>query len=63
MLLSAIGNYLADSWAPEAGCLECWDNTLEFANLVEVPKVLIAIVIERPTPFMDEFWQKMEAFV
>jgi hypothetical protein len=63
LLLSTLGNYLADSWAPETGCLECWDNTLEFTKLVEVPKVLIAIFIEKPTPFMDEFWQKVEALV
>ena len=63
LLLATLGNYLADSWAPATGCLECWDNNLEFAKLVEVPRVLMAIFIEKPTPFMDEFWEKVEGLV
>ena len=61
LLLATLGNYLADSFTPETGCLECWDNTVKFDELVEVPKVLVAIFIEQPTPFMEEFWSKLNA--
>lgn len=63
LLLATLGNYLADSYQPSTGCLECWDNVLELANLVEVPRIVMAIFIEKPTPFMDEFWSKVESLV
>ena len=61
MLLNNLGNYLAHSYDLENGCLECWENKLEFKNLVETPKVVLAIFIEKPTPFMAEFWDKIAA--
>eukprot|EP00091_Calanus_sinicus_P007164 TRINITY_DN18082_c0_g1_i1.p1 TRINITY_DN18082_c0_g1~~TRINITY_DN18082_c0_g1_i1.p1 ORF type:complete len:198 (+),score=29.77 TRINITY_DN18082_c0_g1_i1:43-636(+) len=63
LFLSTLGNYLADSWNSEDGCLECWDGRLELQNLVETPKVVMAIFIEKPTPFMKEFWQKIDDLV
>ena len=60
ILLNNYGNYLAHSYDLENGCLECWENKLETENMVEMPKVVLAIFIERATPFMAEFWQKIE---
>jgi len=60
LFLSTLGNYIAESWNLEDGCLECWDDRLELENLVETPKVLMAIYVEKPTPFMEEFWQKID---
>ena len=61
LLLNNLGNYLAHSWDLDDGCLACWENNLELKNLVEEPKVLMAIFIEKPTPFMEEFWSKIES--
>lgn len=63
LLLANLGNYLAESWAPEPGCLECWEDALQFGDLVEVPRVVMAVFVEKPTPFMEEFWVKLEALV
>jgi len=63
LFLSTLGNYIADSWNLEDGCLECWDSRLEMENLVEIPKVVMAIYIEKPTPFMEEFWRKIDNLV
>ena len=60
LLLNTFANYLAHSYDQENGCLECWENRLETKNLVELPKVVLAIFIEKPTPFMTEFWQKID---
>ena len=49
LFLSNLGNYLADSWNSGDGCLECWDDRLEFQNLVETPKLVMAFFIEKPT--------------
>merc|ERR1719347_2381893 len=59
LFLSTLGNYLAHSWNSEDGCLECWEDSLEFVELLEVPKVVLGIFIEKPTPFMEEFWEKL----
>ncbi|KAK7792169.1 hypothetical protein R5R35_005128 [Gryllus longicercus] len=61
LVLNSLGNYLANSWNPEDGCLSCWDNSigLEDKPKTAYPKVLIAIFIEQPTPFLEEFFQKV----
>ena len=59
LLLNSYGNYLAQAWNQEDGCLECWEERLQLENTVELPKVLIAIFLQKPTPFMEEFWQKI----
>ena len=59
LLLNTLGNYLAHSYDLENGCLECWENRQETKNFVELPKVVMAIFIEKATPFMLEFWQKV----
>ena len=58
-----LGNYLARSFHLEAGCLACGENRLEVSSLVEIPRVVLAIFIEKPTPFMTEFWEKISALM
>ena len=40
LLLSTLGNYLADAWTQETGCLACWDKTL-----VDIKSIVILIYI------------------
>ena len=62
-LLNTLGNYLARSHHLEAGCLACGENRLEVSSLLEIPRVVLAIFIEKPTPFMTEFWEKISALM
>ena len=38
----------------------CWEENIAFEELTEIPHVMIAIFIEKPTPFIEEFFQKIE---
>ncbi|XP_016839853.1 procollagen-lysine,2-oxoglutarate 5-dioxygenase isoform X1 [Nasonia vitripennis] len=62
LLLNSLGNYVAQAWSPEEGCLSCWDRTIELdvKNAEAYPKILIAIFIEKPTPFLEEFLNKIK---
>ncbi|XP_012135908.2 procollagen lysyl hydroxylase isoform X1 [Megachile rotundata] len=55
--LNSLGNYLANAWSPEEGCVMCWEGTTELDKTLPetYPVILIAIFIERPTPFLEEF--------
>ncbi|PSN33660.1 Procollagen-lysine [Blattella germanica] len=61
LVLNTLGNYLANSWNPEDGCLSCWDGSLvlEDEDPKKYPTVLIAVFIEQPTPFLEEFFDKL----
>ena len=61
LVLNYLGNYLANAWSPEDGCLNCWDNTIELPKdkPETYPVILIAIFIEKPTPFLEEFFEKI----
>ena len=61
LLLNSLGNYVAQAWSSEEGCLSCWDNTIELENSDEdsYPKILVALFIEKPTPFLEEFLEKI----
>lgn len=58
--LSSLGNYLTD-WSPETGCGSCWDNMLSLQSVSDdkLPVVTIGVFIDKPTPFMEEFWLKI----
>ncbi|XP_011701398.1 PREDICTED: procollagen-lysine,2-oxoglutarate 5-dioxygenase 3 isoform X2 [Wasmannia auropunctata] len=58
LVLNSLGNYLARAWTPDEGCLACWDRTIELNKTKPetYPVVLIAVFIERPTPFLEEFF-------
>ncbi|XP_018363864.1 PREDICTED: procollagen-lysine,2-oxoglutarate 5-dioxygenase 1 isoform X1 [Trachymyrmex cornetzi] len=59
LVLNSLGNYLARAWTPDEGCLACWDQTIELDKMKPktYPVILIAIFIERPTPFLEEFFR------
>lgn len=57
--LNHLGNYLAKSWVKGLGCLSCSENQLKLEDLKEYPKVLIAIFISVPTPFLEETLAKI----
>ncbi|XP_037566970.1 procollagen-lysine,2-oxoglutarate 5-dioxygenase isoform X1 [Dermacentor silvarum] len=58
--LNSLGNYLAKSWNDIAGCRVCYD-TFSLSDKLdsELPKVLIAIFVEHPTPFLKEAMNKI----
>ncbi|XP_054009537.1 procollagen-lysine,2-oxoglutarate 5-dioxygenase [Hylaeus anthracinus] len=55
--LNSLGNYLAEAWNPEEGCTMCWEGTTELNKTQPetYPILLVAIFIEQPTPFLEEF--------
>lgn len=59
--LNHLGNYLAKSWVKDYGCLKCSEDLLdlEHKKLSEYPKVLIAVFIASPTPFLEEMLDKV----
>jgi procollagen-lysine,2-oxoglutarate 5-dioxygenase len=59
LLLNTLGNYIAGNWNLKEGCIDCWRDILDFKTLLEVPHVILAVFIEKPTPFMVEFWDKL----
>ncbi|CAH1775740.1 unnamed protein product [Owenia fusiformis] len=60
---NALNNYLVDHWTPINGCQGCKEDTISINGLKEEdhPKVLLSIFIERPTPFIKEFFEKVAA--
>lgn len=59
LFLDTLGNYIPGNWDSESGCVECWRDVVVLKNLVETPRVVLAVFIEQSTPFMDEFWEKL----
>lgn len=61
--LNGIGNYLVNMWSVDEGCMGCKENTFRITDLPDnkLPKILMAIFINVPTPFLDEFFQKIRA--
>ncbi|XP_058805579.1 procollagen-lysine,2-oxoglutarate 5-dioxygenase isoform X2 [Phymastichus coffea] len=62
LLLNSLGNYVAEAWSPEEGCLECWEGAVELdpAEPLAYPRLLVALFVERPTPFLEEFLEKVQ---
>lgn len=61
MVLNSLGNYLANAWSPDEGCLSCWNDTIELSKdqPETYPPILLAVFVDRPTPFLEEFFQKI----
>ncbi|XP_043475524.1 procollagen-lysine,2-oxoglutarate 5-dioxygenase isoform X1 [Leptopilina heterotoma] len=59
--LNYLGNYLANAWSPEKGCIDCWVDTinLEKAKTKAFPVIQIAAFIVKPMPFLEEFLIKI----
>ncbi|XP_034933747.1 procollagen-lysine,2-oxoglutarate 5-dioxygenase isoform X1 [Chelonus insularis] len=61
-IFNSLGNYLAKAWSPEEGCMNCWDKTIELLDeeVETYPPIVIAVFIDRPTPFLEEFLDKVQ---
>ena len=62
LTLNYLGNYLAKSWNQQEGCISCWYDTKELPNIDQedaYPLIVIAVFIEKPTPFLEEFLTKI----
>ncbi|XP_073669105.1 multifunctional procollagen lysine hydroxylase and glycosyltransferase LH3 isoform X2 [Paramisgurnus dabryanus] len=59
--LNYLGNYVPTAWTYEHGCGVCDDDTLDLSTLSEkeMPLVHIAVFIEQPTPFLEEFLERL----
>lgn len=60
-VLNALGNYVAKSWDLQEGCHSCDDDHLDLSEKKEgeLPYVLISIFVHQPTPFLEEFFEKI----
>ncbi|KAF7239300.1 Procollagen-lysine,2-oxoglutarate 5-dioxygenase 1 [Varanus komodoensis] len=60
--LNYLGNYIPQSWTFETGCTVCEEGRKSLADLKEdlLPVVLIGIFIEQPTPFLTQFFQRLQ---
>lgn len=56
-----MGNYIPNSWTFEAGCRACQEEFQPLSTLQEsdYPLVLVGIFIERPTPFVSAFFERL----
>ncbi|XP_043193346.1 multifunctional procollagen lysine hydroxylase and glycosyltransferase LH3-like [Amphibalanus amphitrite] len=58
--LDTLGNYLAGVWDPREGCRTCWDGQKELGDKTDTfPRVLLAVFIDQPTPFLEEFFNNI----
>uniref|UniRef100_A0A672PWS8 Procollagen-lysine, 2-oxoglutarate 5-dioxygenase 3 n=1 Tax=Sinocyclocheilus grahami TaxID=75366 RepID=A0A672PWS8_SINGR len=59
--LNYLGNYVPTAWTYEHGCGICDDDLLDLNGLSdeEMPLVHIAVFIEQPTPFLEEFLERL----
>ncbi|XP_076320544.1 LOW QUALITY PROTEIN: procollagen lysyl hydroxylase [Tachypleus tridentatus] len=64
VVLNSLGNYLARSWLPSEGCLACKKDTISLSKkkMLELPRVLVGIFIEFPTPFISLFFERILAW-
>ena len=58
-VLNTLANYIPKAWNYEDHCTACWDDTLNFEDLPEIPILILAIFVEKPTPFIEEFFEKI----
>ncbi|XP_037075005.1 procollagen-lysine,2-oxoglutarate 5-dioxygenase 1-like [Pollicipes pollicipes] len=62
IVLNTLGSYLADSWNPETGCTACWEDQLELGDQTDkYPVVFLGVFLEVPTPFTEEFFDRLRA--
>jgi len=62
-IFNSLSNYLDGHWTPKHGCLACLENTFSLDSLDEdnFPRVFMAIFIEFPTAFIEDFFQNIAA--
>lgn len=56
MLLNSFGNYLAGSWTYDK-CYICAESTIELKDDAALPLITMALFVEKPMPFLDEFFE------
>uniref|UniRef100_A0A9J7YCM1 procollagen-lysine 5-dioxygenase n=1 Tax=Cyprinus carpio carpio TaxID=630221 RepID=A0A9J7YCM1_CYPCA len=57
--LNYLGNYVPTAWTYEHGCGICDDDLLDLSARSEMPLVHVAVFIEQPTPFLEEFLERL----
>ncbi|MFT7796404.1 procollagen-lysine,2-oxoglutarate 5-dioxygenase 3 isoform X1 [Arapaima gigas] len=59
--LNYLGNYIPTAWTHENGCGICDDDLLYLEDLPdkELPVVQVGVFIEQPTPFLEEFLERL----
>nr|XP_023700716.1 procollagen-lysine,2-oxoglutarate 5-dioxygenase 3-like isoform X2 [Paramormyrops kingsleyae] len=59
--LNYLGNYVPTAWTHEHGCGICDDDLLYLGDVPdeELPVVQVGVFIEQPTPFLDEFLDRL----
>ncbi|KAF9417644.1 hypothetical protein HW555_005351 [Spodoptera exigua] len=54
LMLNHFGNYLAKAWSASEGCALCDEKRIKLEE-DNLPTVMMAVFIEQPTPFLEEF--------
>ncbi|EDV23843.1 uncharacterized protein TRIADDRAFT_50405 [Trichoplax adhaerens] len=57
--LNYFGNYLANYWSFNDGCIACKENTIEHLKKDHYPRLSLAIFIHKSAPFTDVFLQRL----
>ncbi|CAH2272451.1 procollagen-lysine,2-oxoglutarate 5-dioxygenase 3 [Pelobates cultripes] len=59
--LNYLANYVPNAWTNEGGCEICDDNLLDLSDLEDdaLPRILLGIFIEQPTPFLPQFLERV----
>lgn len=59
--LNYLGNYVPTAWTYETGCGGCDEDLLDLDGVPDedLPLVYVAVFIEKPTPFMEEFLDRL----
>jgi len=60
-IFNSLSNYLDGQWTPNLGCLACLEDMLSLDTLSEdsFPRVFMAIFIEFPTAFIEDFFENI----
>uniref|UniRef100_A0A673VCI2 Procollagen-lysine,2-oxoglutarate 5-dioxygenase 3 n=1 Tax=Suricata suricatta TaxID=37032 RepID=A0A673VCI2_SURSU len=57
--LNYLGNYVPNSWTPQGGCGFCGRDRRTLPGGQPPPRVLLAVFVEQPTPFLPRFLQRL----
>ncbi|KAM9584167.1 multifunctional procollagen lysine hydroxylase and glycosyltransferase LH3 isoform 1-T1 [Trichechus inunguis] len=57
--LNYLGNYVPNGWTPEGGCGFCNQDRRTLPGGQPPPRVLLAVFVEQPTPFLPRFLQRL----
>ncbi|CAH0716184.1 unnamed protein product, partial [Brenthis ino] len=60
LILNQFSNYLAKAWSAHEGCAMCDEKRTPLKE-DSLPNVLMAVFIEQPTPFLEEFLTQIQS--